>query len=395
MTGTASAAAAASAAHRLAAKANAPLLTAATGAAVAARLVPSLRGAHRVGGGAVAAPHWRLLNLATFALSLCAARQPGRLDDDGSRDGGGDEKNGNREDVAALLAERDKTLVAPRGWAYAVWVPILAGELAMTVGSLVWLRDDGGTATGTTTSTAAAAAAAAAGRLLRTASAGFAAANVFQALWAASFRPKYIINKKKKGAAASLSPWISTLMLAGAAASLSLAHKAYTTATVVGGDGGESSIGADQYLLFFLPLSLHFGWTTAAALVSANGNIAMLCGNTDAVAAAAWLSAAAATVAGVAVTVTRNAPAYGGVVAWALAACAAGMEERVAERDEEISAASNVLWFFRRERDVEEIRRRKGYRGAAVQRWLCAVGAMVSGGAAIYTFLRNSNDVAP
>ena len=80
---------------------------------------------------------------------------------------------------------------------------------------------------------------------------------IFQTLWTASFRPKY------KGRLI----YISGAMLTGIAYSLSRAHAGFVF------DG--SLYDMKEYLLYFLPMTLHFGWTTAAALVNWNGSIAM------------------------------------------------------------------------------------------------------------------------
>lgn len=284
------------------------------------------------------------MNLFLFGASLYAAQAPGRLDGVNPTDIMKDD-----EEIANLIAERDTTLLMPQGWAFTIWPVIFLGELLLTVGA--FFLDDGG----------------AMESALQAGAAGFATAQVFQMLWAASFRPKYICN----GGAAS---WVSAGMLTGIASSLAIAHKALVV------EGDVESL--QNYLLYVLPVSLHFGWTTAAALVNWNGNIAMLCENEKVVAGAAWTSAVVAAALGVAVTVTRQAPIFGGVVAWALTACAGGMHERTKQIDAKIETRSKK-WFGAK--TEEEIRSRKGFYGANVQKWLCGIGAAVSGGVAIFT----------
>merc|ERR1711934_396531 len=82
-------------------------------------------------------------------------------------------------------------------------------------------------------------------------------AQLFQTLWTTSFRPKY------KGS----QMYISTAMLSGTAYSLSKAHDAISSFPKI--------ISIPEYCIYFLPLTLHFGWTTAASLVNLNGSFAM------------------------------------------------------------------------------------------------------------------------
>jgi len=171
---------------------------------------------------------------------------------------------------------------------------------------------------------------------------------IFQTLWTASFRPKY------KGRLI----YISGAMLTGIAYSMSRAHAGFVF------DG--SLYAKKEYLLFFLPMTLHFGWTTAAALVNWNGSIAM--GENVSPKLVAWtghFSIALATGLGVFVSLTRQAPVFGGVIAWALTACATGMYQRLEETKDE--------------RD----QKRAGIYGARVQQWLCGIGAVVSGAASV------------
>eukprot|EP01083_Nonionella_stella_P188123 692739_1 len=110
-------------------------------------------------------------------------------------------------------------------------------------------------------------------------------------------------------------------MLAGTACSLSMVHSA--GATVLANDPSMFS-----YLL--VPVTMHFGWTTAATLVNLNGSLA----NDENASARSLValgnsSAVAATALGVGLTVSQSSPAYGLTLAWALAACADGMTKRM------------------------------------------------------------------
>jgi len=166
----------------------------------------------------------------------------------------------------------------------------------------------------------------------------FVAANLTQSLWCAAFRPSYSQGWHK---------YVSVMMLGSTAYSLSLipfVDLATTTTT--------SS-------LYWIPLAMHFGWTTAATLVNLNGSLAM---NYDVqestMIAAGHASSVLATALGVGVTLSYQLPAYGLTIAWALAACAKGMR---------VSTAENV--------------------GAKIQKGLLTMGSIVSAGTAIYTLV--------
>ena len=168
-------------------------------------------------------------------------------------------------------------------------------------------------------------------------------AQLFQVLWTASFRPKYVGHAL----------YVSSAMLSGIAFSLSRAHAVFSKAA--------SKLNPIEYLVYFLPMTLHFGWTTAAALVNVNGNVASR--HNSSAKTIAWLghgSAVAAAALGVWVTFTRQAPVYGGVIAWALAGCAIGMNERLEATRSEIATD------------------RTGVYGARLQKFLCGLGALVN-----------------
>ena len=77
---------------------------------------------------------------------------------------------------------------------------------------------------------------------------------------------------------------------------------------------------------YFVPLSLHFGWTTAATLVNLNGSVAMEENNSDStVIVVGHATSIAATAFGIGVMLAQAAPAYGFTMAGALLACVQGM----------------------------------------------------------------------
>merc|ERR1719162_2437100 len=72
-------------------------------------------------------------------------------------------------------------------------------------------------------------------------------AQIFQSLWTASFRPRYNRGRFYK--------YVSVVNLAGAAYALSFCHAAFTSTDI--------KYTHVEYLLYFFPLTLHFGWVTA------------------------------------------------------------------------------------------------------------------------------------
>jgi hypothetical protein len=324
---------------------NTPFVTGSIGA-IAGATLPRLEGILSNSNGAVALSVVKLLNILAISLSLFAVSQPGRLD--------GYQQNDNADsnaDVAEFMSvRRGGTLVAPKGWAFAIWAPIFLGEILFAATS-TFIVKDGTILAG----------------MLKRMSGGFIMAQVFQSLWAATFRKKYV--GKGKG----LSNWLSAIMLTGIASSLNRAHAAYA----------RSNIGSMLHSIFFFPISLHFGWTTAAALVNINGNLAVTTDKPLFVASAGWASVVAATGVALLVTLQRSAPIYGLVICWALTACADGMSDRLDERDKLLAKQGNFGWLKKQPSDIAVVRR-KGFYGAAIQKKLCTFGAIVSGAAAVW-----------
>ncbi|EEC51684.1 predicted protein [Phaeodactylum tricornutum CCAP 1055/1] len=269
---------------------NSPPLIAVAGAAVLSA-IPSLQAVGFSLGSL------QLLNAAAFATNVAAVSVPGRID--GQQDaemrkevlnpaepGSGNTSSKDNESCSTFSdvysASRGRTLVSPAGWAFAIWGPIYLGEAAFCLGqfSVQPLQT-----------------------VLPQISAPFIAANLCQSLWCASFRPSY-----NKGWA----KYVSAAMLGGTAVALSQVH-----AAVPPGLAG-----------YFVPLTMHFGWATAATLVNLNGCVAMSDVSDTFVIATGHASALAATALGVGVTLTQGSPVYGLTIAWALAACANGMKQR-------------------------------------------------------------------
>ena len=229
-------------------------------------------------------------NAAAYALNCAAVSVPGRIDGQEQDDMARGRKKSDKDDStyqAIYSPGKGRTLLAPAGWAFAIWGPIYLGE-AVFAGVQFLSTSEAVTA------------------LLPAVTAPFVAANIFQSLWCASFRPSYM----QQGS--SWHKYVSVGMLGGTALCLSQVHAAAAASS-----------------WFFLPLTMHFGWTTAATLVNLNGSLAASDAVSDpTVIAAGHASTVLATALGVGVTLAQTSPAYGLTIAWALAACADGMKKR-------------------------------------------------------------------
>ena len=285
----------------------------------------------------------KTLSFAAYWINLFAVMQPGRIDGAAQVAANEETKETNetkkkkekmigQDEMEQLgTGRRGRTLVAPAGWAFAIWGPIFLGEMIMTASQLFL----------PTSSPLI--------PLLSQVAAPYISAQLFQTLWTASFRPKY------KG-------WwmhVSTLMLGGTAYSLSRAHAIWVA--------NPRIYNQWQYAIFMLPISLHLGWTTAATLVNGNGSLAMQPGvSAQTVALVGHASVTIATGWGLWMTITRSAPVLGGVIAWALMACASGMTARIAAT-------------------TKDDPKRMGVHGAALQKTLCQIGAVLNGAASVAT----------
>jgi len=326
---------------------NSPLLVAAGGVGSYA-LLPVL--SKLAADGTIPWNALKIANALSYAINFIAVSVPGRIDGQAqqSSDGKSSEKEG--KEMEQLSPGRNgRTLVAPSGWAFIIWAPIFAGELVFVISQL-FLPE---------TSPLAA--------VVRKISAPFVMAQVLQTLWTAAFRPKYKGNLM----------YISTGLLAGTAYSLSKAH-----AIIVSTPKLYSPL---QYAQYFLPITLHFGWTTAAALVNLNGAVSMKeSSSSNLVRWVGHLSVVAATALGIYISVERSAPVYGGVIMWALSAVADGMKKRLKNTEKEDPNRVGVL-------------------GVATQQQLSTIGALASGAASLFAAIslfaslksRSGSGVAP
>lgn len=286
-------------------------------------------------------------NVIAYALNCAAVSVPGRIDSQAQdelqgtgtakkSDGDGDKK---KEDDATYQnvysPSQGRSLITPAGWAFAIWGPIYAGEAVFCGAQFLSSSPE-------------------VMAVLPAVTAPFVAANLFQSLWCASFRPSYV--KNNNGSSTTWQKYVSVAMLGGTAFCLSQVHAAAA---------------ASSWL--FVPLTMHFGWTTAATLVNLNGSVAASDTASDqTVIGVGHASTIAATLLGVTVTLAQSSPAYGLTVAWALAACSDGMKKRQQKQQQQGSAAA-----------VSETITR----GMKVQQTLCLIGSGLCAATAVATMI--------
>ena len=216
------------------------------------------------------------------------------------------------------IVPRVRTLLPPDGWSFLIWAPIFVGETLM-VGTQLALSEASPLVP-----------------IIREVTGPYLFAKQFQILWNASFRPEF-----QQG----LYKYIAPLNLSGLALSLSFCHRAYTA------KDAREKYGVVDFVLNFLPLSLHFGWTTVTSLVNWNASIAVEKEiPTKYVAYFGHASVAVATLAGVGVSVKRGAPWYGLVIAWALSAVATGLTKRIDGAEQEKDKDEEFILAAERQR---------------------------------------------
>lgn len=267
-------------------------------------------------------------NLIAFALNCAAVSVPGRVDGQ-AQDKMQGKTNTNDETYKTIYSpNQGRSLIAPAGWAFAIWGPIYLGEAVFCTSLL--LKSSAVVLSS-----------------LPAITGPFIAANLFQCLWCASFRPSYM------NTSSNWEKYVSVAMLGGTAYSLSLLHAA--DAAALSG--------------YFIPITMHFGWTTAATLVNLNGSVAMSNVSDKIVIAVGHTSTILATILGVSVTFAQALPVYGLTVAWALAACADGMKQRQLVNNPAIS--SDIV------------------KGMKVQQILCYVGSGLCLASAITSYMNH------
>jgi len=268
-------------------------------------LIPLLR--HAFENEALSFGIVKVANLFAYGLSVYSVMQPGRYD--GSTDViyGHIIEDGQKK---MSTGRTGLTLLPPAKWAFWIWGPIFVGEAIMVHHQFAMVLDSSALAP-----------------LIREITGPYLTAQIFQALWSASFRPRY-----NRG---GIYRYVCVLNLAGAAIALSFCHAAFTREGVF--------YTRLEYWLYFFPLTLHFGWVTAATLVNLNGMFAMSKGaSAKSILHLALISVIVASHIGAYVTWTRWAPFYGGVISWAILAVAFGLEERLEATKNEDSNRAGV-----------------------------------------------------
>jgi hypothetical protein len=239
---------------------------------------------------------WQVLNAGAFAVNLASVSVPGRVDGEMAAEAqraARAAKTAKTADTADTPAgiPRDhwsRGLFSPAGWAFAIWGVIFLGETVFTAAQALPDLDPNAAAT------------------YMAVSPWWAAACGLQALWCVAFRPWTRPPRRF---------WLSGALLAAESVALAGAHAKLRAAV--------HAIPLSAYLCCHLPLSLHFGWITAATVLSLNSFVAVAGASPRTKIATARASAWGSLAAGAAVTVTTGDPVYALTLAWALAAVAA------------------------------------------------------------------------
>jgi len=273
-------------------------------------------------------------NILAFGVNVISVSIPGRLDDaeqivmsEEAKKGDVDNSSVDSEEGDTILVvskrvveSRTRQLINPAGWAFAIWGPIYLGEMAfVSIGQ--WISPT-------------------VQNLLPQITTPFIAANLFQSLWCASFRPKYH----------RVSQWwqkyVSVAMLSATSYQLSQVH---SIVQISSQEGSSSSS-----LAWFIPLTMHFGWTSVASILNLNGSLSLDClpSSSDKdnhnkkdkiIIAVGHMSAVVASALGVGITLMTKSPVYGATLAWAFAACADGLKRSMNKEKSAKSLPSDAI----------------------------------------------------
>jgi len=301
-------------------------------------------------------------NLLAFGINVVSVSIPGRLDgaeeivssaEEKKGDSNSNKSNDGKVDDTLLavcknmVESRARQLINPAGWAFAIWGPIYLGEMAfVSVGQ--WVSP-------------------AVQQLLPQITTPFVAANLFQSLWCASFRPHYHHPSQR------WQKYISVAMLSATAYQMSQVHSIVQAAA----ERGYSS----SSLLWFVPLTMHFGWTSVASILNLNGSVSLDClpsssdkdnhRKKDAILiAVGHVSAVLASALGVSITLMTKSPTYGATLAWAFAACADGLKGS-------LNPETN-------DKNLPSISSNAFTKASQIQRKLCWTGSLLCAATSIY-----------
>jgi hypothetical protein len=248
---------------------------------------------------------WQVLSVGAFAVNVVSVGIPGRVDGEMAEEAKrvraatkkaakADGKTDTHKDEPAGIprAHWSRGLVSPAGWAFAIWGPIFIGEAAFTAAVAA-------PSLATSNPTAASVFAAVAP--------WWAGACGLQALWCVAFRP-WAKNARHF--------WLSGALLAAEAATLGAAHRVMVSVSKT------NPLSLGMYVCGHAPLAMHFGWITAAAVVSLNSFVAVRRVKTSTRVSLAFASTWLAASLGACVTSTSGDPIFALVLAWALSAVA-------------------------------------------------------------------------
>lgn len=200
--------------------------------------------------------------------------------------------------------------VTPAPYAFAIWAAIYSLELVFVVWQ--WACQEKPVVKD----------------LLPSVSPWWCAAHVCQVAWCFTFRPAFDTPQLL---------WISACSLSGIALCLSRAQHAILVYW--------KQCGGQMYeeLCFYVPVTIHFGWTTAASLVNWNGYVARCAPPMPVKLFVACASALLGSSIGVYLTARREAPLYACTIAWAVIAVA--QYTRTAEPFRAELSASTAAWL--------------------------------------------------
>lgn len=193
----------------------------------------------------------------------------------------------------------------PAVYAFAIWAPIYIGEFIFVLWAL--FQCPGRSSEGTLS-------------LIRGVSPGFCMAMIFQTAWGFFWDKRFFTRSLF---------WLTAVMLTGIPVSLNHAHAALCSKKVA---PLVSALSTSEKCIVYLPLTVHFSWTTCAALVDWNIIVAMVTSSVTAKLAVMFGSLLIAVAAGVGITLRRGAVVYAATVCWALVAVGIGtmQDERIA-----------------------------------------------------------------
>jgi hypothetical protein len=258
--------------------------------------------------------------------------------------------------TAASDVYNERSLVTPSGWAFAIWGPIYIGEAYLCcIGQFYHMSSTE----------------------VRQFSAPFIAANLLQSLWCASFRPEYFNNNENNNENNNN----NTSSSSSSSSLLSQDWKKMISVMMLGGTAYSlSMIGAmSTSNISLIPITLHFGWTTAATLVNFNGSIASMNKkniSNEFVIGTGISSAIIATLFGMYYTIFQSLPMYGMTIAWALAACSTGVNQQQQQQQQQPKKESSG---DQKDKDQFKFARK-------VQQNICRIGSMLCFMTSLYTW---------